>query len=503
MADFATEPTVVLSSSVAGPGEQCFAVVVIAVSTLAFLALAPFAAVPLRPMPVFIPIYQSALAFNDIVTAVFLLNQQQFLRTGGLTVLAGGYLFTALMAILHGLTFPGLFSPTGLLNAGPQTTAWLYMFWHGGFPLFVMGYVACDAGNSATASRRAATALVPVLVVAAVWGAVFLATRGQFILPSIMQGNRHTANMSVVVWSVWLLSLGALAMLARRRPYSVLALWLIVTMCAWLFDIALSAALDTGRFDLGFYVGRIYGLLAASFILIVLLTQTSSLYVQLMRLRDSDRVKAEELRRLSTIDPLTGIANRRAFEEALDQEWRRMMRHSTPLSLLMIDVDYFKRFNDSYGHVAGDGCLREVAQALAHRTRRAGELAARYGGEEFAVLLPHIDAAAARRLAELICQTVREMQIPHEGSAVASHVTISVGAACISELSESAGAQSRDVGTGDEVPAGGGIALIKAADGALYEAKLAGRDRVVASCQDDMASISALPVANRRLSSAA
>ena len=162
-----------------------------------------------------------------------------------------------------------------------------------------------------------------------------------------MQGNRYTTNMGVVVWSVWLLSLGALAMLARRRPYSVLDLWLIVTMCAWLFDIALSAALNAGRYDLGFYAGRIYGLLAASFILIVLLTQNSRLYVQLIKLRDSDRAKAEELRRLSTIDPLTGIANRRAFEEALDQEWRRMMRHGTPLSLLMIDVDYFKRFNEA------------------------------------------------------------------------------------------------------------------------------------------------------------
>jgi len=148
------EPTVVLSSSVAGSGEQRFAFLVIAVSALAFLGLAPFAPVPLWPMPVFIPIYQSALVITDIVTAVFLLGQQQLLRTGALTMLAGGYLFTALMSILHALTFPGLFSPTGLLSAGPQTTAWLYMFWHGGFPLFVIGYAACGTGDSAAASRQ-------------------------------------------------------------------------------------------------------------------------------------------------------------------------------------------------------------------------------------------------------------------------------------------------------------------------------------------------------------
>ena len=317
-----------------------------------------------------------------------------------------------------------------------------------------------------------------------------------------MQGNRDTANMSVVVWSVWLLSLAALAMLARRKPYSVLDLWLIVAMCAWLFDIALSAALNTGRFDLGFYAGRIYGLLAASFILIVLLTQTSSLYVQLIRLRDSDRAKTEELRRLSTVDPLTGIANRRAFEEALNQEWRRMMRHGTPLSLLMIDVDYFKRFNDSYGHVAGDQCLRAVAQALAQRARRAGEVAARYGGEEFAVLLPHADIAAARRLAELICQTVRELQIAHKGSAIAPHVTVSVGVACIAEVPESAGAQSRDVAA-DDTATGGATVLIEAADRALYDAKLTGRNRVVAACHDDMAATAALPAADTPLSPAA
>jgi diguanylate cyclase (GGDEF)-like protein len=138
-------------------------------------------------------------------------------------------------------------------------------------------------------------------------------------------------------------------------------------------------------------------------------------------------------------------------------------------------------------------CRGGAAQALAQRTRRAGELAARYGGEEFAVLLPHIDAVAAQRLAELICQTVRERRIPHEGSAVAPYVTISVGAACISALPASAGAQSRDVAAGDDAPSGAAIALIEAADHALYEAKLAGRE---------IACVSALPASDAPLSSA-
>src|SRR5579862_5739088 len=140
MTDAATKPTVALSSSVAGAAEQRYACAVIIVSTAVFLVLAPFAQAPLPPLQAFIPIYQSALVINDLITAVFLLGQRQSSRTSALTVLAGGYLFTALMSILHALTFPGLFSPTGLLDAGPQTTAWLYMLWHGGFPLFVMAY---------------------------------------------------------------------------------------------------------------------------------------------------------------------------------------------------------------------------------------------------------------------------------------------------------------------------------------------------------------------------
>jgi diguanylate cyclase (GGDEF)-like protein len=180
---------------------------------------------------------------------------------------------------------------------------------------------------------------------------------------------------------------------------------------------------------------------------------------------------------------LTGIANRRAFEEALDQEWRRVMRHRTALSLLMIDVDYFKRFNDGYGHVAGDQCLRTVAQAVAQKARRAGELAARYGGEEFAILLPHSDLEAAKQLGELICQAVRDARIPHSGSEAAPYVTISVGVASIAEIPDAAGALCREGETRAGIPSSAQV-LIEIADQALYAAKIAGRNRVSAAGAD-------------------
>ena len=495
------EPTF-LSSQPAGAAERRLAFAAIAASTVVFLLLAPFARLQLAPLPAFIPIYQSALVINDLITVVFLFGQRQVSQANGLTLLAGGYLFTALMCIAHALTFPGLFASAGLLGAGPQTTAWLYMFWHGGFPLFVIGYVYRRSSGRPWRGRGGAVASVLALVFGAAFACAMLATALQALLPAIMQGNRHTPAMNIVVWSVWLLSLSALVTLARRRPFSVLDLWLTVTMCAWLFDIALSAGLDAGRYDLGFYAGRIYGLLAASFILIVLLTQNGRLYAALVKLRASDRAKTEELQRLSTVDALTGIANRRAFEEALDQEWRRMMRHGTALSLLMIDVDFFKRFNDSYGHVAGDQCLRGVAQSVAKLARRAGEMAARYGGEEFSVLLPHTDIAAARELGELMCQAVRTQQIPHAGSAAAPFVTISVGVACIAGLPP-AGLPARDAPPGEPPVINSATLLVEAADHALYEAKLAGRNRVVAASQDDVLAAAALPAADTSLSSAA
>lgn len=484
---------VFLSDQPADRGECRFAAAVIGCSTLIFLGLAPFARLPLTSVPAFIPIYQSALVINDLITVVFLLGQSQFSRGRALIILAGGYLFTALMSSIHALTFPGLFAPGGLLHAGPQTTAWLYMFWHGGFPLFVLGYALYGAEQP----RRP---YVVMLLMAAFVGALAIAaaafaTTGQRFLPAIMRGNLHTSVMFLVVSSVWMINLFAAIAVSRRRPLSILDLWLIVTMCAWMYDIALSALLNAGRYDLGFYAGRTYGLMAASLVLVMLLCGHSRLYLQLIKLHRSEREKSTELQRIITIDALTGIANRRAFDEALGEEWRRMLRHGTALSLLMIDVDYFKRFNDAYGHVAGDRCLRRVAQAVANKARRAGELAARYGGEEFAVLLPQTGIGEACKLAEIICDAVRNCQIPHEQSGTAPHVTISAGVASIGKYPDAAAAFSRECVVPAAFSAGETI-LVETADLALYRAKTAGRNQVAVASANDAAAAGELAVAS-------
>src|SRR4030095_9258588 len=144
----------------------------------------------------------------------------------------------------------------------PQTTAWLYMFWHGGFPLFVLGYArfrnaGSDAADAAGAVRMAVLTSVAG-VAAAVIAFALLVTRWQALLPAVMNGNHYSSIQIGVISIVWLLSLAALIALWRRRPHSVLDLWLMVVMCAWLADVALSAMLNGGRFRPGFFAGRVY-----------------------------------------------------------------------------------------------------------------------------------------------------------------------------------------------------------------------------------------------------
>jgi diguanylate cyclase (GGDEF)-like protein len=170
----------------------------------------------------------------------------------------------------------------------------------------------------------------------------------------------------------------------------------------------------------------------------------------------------EELKGLAEVDDLTKIPTRRMFEQELKRGWRRTVRTSRPLTLLLCDVDNFKSFNENYGHQAGDECLVKIARAVSASARRPGDYAARYGGEEFAVILQDTGIEGAQHVAERICKGVQGLAIPHVGSVVAKHVTISVGAAAIQPTHE----REPEV-------------LVRKADECLYQAKGEGRNRVV------------------------
>lgn len=209
-----------------------------------------------------------------------------------------------------------------------------------------------------------------------------------------------------------------------------------------------------------------------AFVFGVALTLLTILYIRLMQQRTQvvealveERTRElneanRQLERMTRTDGLTRVANRRYFDEYLDQEWKRAVRSNTPLTLILIDIDHFKRYNDHYGHIEGDHCLQAVAQALASAVARPGDLVARYGGEEFAIILPNT-GDESRIVADRCRETVENLNIPHGASTTAAYVTISVGLSyCI---------PTRDMVSSQ---------LVKAADEGLYKAKGAGRNQV-------------------------
>lgn len=182
----------------------------------------------------------------------------------------------------------------------------------------------------------------------------------------------------------------------------------------------------------------------------------------------TERKKAEDqLKLFASMDGLTCIANRCHFDNTLDLEWRRAMRSSKPLSLIMIDVDYFKNYNDVYGHLAGDSCLQKIAHTIRDSLRRAGNFVARYGGEEFTVILPDTNAEGAYLFAESLREKIENQNIEHKDSRAGKNVTVSLGVSTAVPEKDS---------TQDE--------LISQADRALYKAKQGGRNRVVRACEE-------------------
>ncbi|MDR7377422.1 diguanylate cyclase (GGDEF)-like protein [Rhodoferax ferrireducens] len=458
-----------LSNEPASRREIWAAWATVLVSTVIFALAASYARTPLTQFPVFIPIYVTSLVICDLVTAVLLFGQFRALGSVALLVLGGGYFFTAIVTAAYALIFPGMFAPTGLLGSGPQTSSAMYMLWHTGIPLAVMAYARSKAQRPdilmlqmlKLQKARFGIKSTVFLVLLAVAAFTLFATSGHELLPTFLDGNRTTVIGKVFLVGIWMLSFVALGMLWRSKPHTVLDVWLHVVMCVWLFDLALAAVLNTGRYDLGWYVGRIYGLLAAGFLLIVLLSENARHYARLVKVSAELRTANDTLWQISMKDGLTELANRRSFDTHLAEHMAVAVRYSRPLALVLVDVDHFKNYNDAYGHLAGDDCLKLIASALDSCCQRPTDMAARYGGEEFALVLPDTDRVGAAHIAQAVQAAVANLKLPHRKSSTGPHVSISSGVAVMSP----------GVGMTAEM-------LIGSADKALYQAKDSGRNQV-------------------------
>jgi two-component system, sensor histidine kinase LadS len=237
--------------------------------------------------------------------------------------------------------------------------------------------------------------------------------------------------------------------------------------------------LGSGRVDLPLILTFVFAAIATIAVAWALwIRQTMAREAELLQIVRERTQQLEEANRrleaLSYTDALTNLLNRRAFDKALDLEWRRGVRSKKPLALLLIDIDHFKSFNDTYGHPAGDSCLVSVAAALGTVVRRAADTVARYGGEEFVALLPETDTPGVNAIAERMRAAVEALNIPNTRG-VGGRVTVSVGQAAM-------------VPNGGE----GAATLVAAADVALYQAKRGGRNRVAAAV-----TVAAMPAAVR------
>ena len=269
-------------------GQRRLALAVIVVLLVAFAITAPFMNIQLPSVSASIPALETAISINDLITSALLFSQFLIVRRRALLALASGYLFTALIVIPHELIFPGAFTPTGLFDAGLQSSAWLYTFWHAGFPLAVIGYVLLrEADGERNIFKRSpvpAIALSVAAVVVIVGGLTWLATNGEWLLPRIFLDRVHADPSRIWQTGAFDLALTAIALAQlwfRRR--SVLDLWLMVVCCTWLLELTMTATFLNTRYSVGWYASRIYALTATIFVLIVLLSQTTALYARLLR----------------------------------------------------------------------------------------------------------------------------------------------------------------------------------------------------------------------------
>ncbi|WP_172256369.1 sensor domain-containing diguanylate cyclase [Saccharibacillus deserti] len=442
---------------------------------MAFLTLAAlfFAGTKLPVMSAFFPVLGAWGVMGDVLTSFILFNQFRSSRIFPLLLLACTFLLTGILSLFYLLSLTGMLPLSGLFASGSQTAVWLWCFWHSCFPLGILLFMGSLHFNKKIIDRRllprylfsgtTAVLLIGVLLLA-------LATAGQDKLPVLIEdGNYRRLIETAVGPAIW--ALCALASVCSVFPYKkrgVLRVWLSVAVFAFLLGVTLSLAAGE-RYTLGWYGARIDSLIASTVVLLSIISEVNKLFVRLRRqheeLEESQQALEsanEQLKELSGIDSLTRIANRRKFDEVLKQELNAPQRAKEHLSLLMIDIDFFKAYNDHYGHLGGDMVLRSVAPRLEAEALAHFGFTARYGGEEFAIILPGHSELEAEQIAELMLESVRSLAIPHQYSDVSDQITISIGG-CTLRPGEKSNAHD----------------FIGRADEALYRAKHEGRARFV------------------------
>jgi diguanylate cyclase (GGDEF)-like protein len=405
----------------------------------------PFVNVALPPVPGFLTASGASLIVINLLLASLLFSRGRVGGQSSAVRLGAAYFFSATLQVPWLASFPGAFVPAPLIGAG-STPVWLWCFTHTGFSLGIIRYASAPLASPASVLRSV------IFCIGASVALTLTATAGLPYLPSMMGEERRLfTGFGAYVPPVMLLLVGvSFVLVARGVTRSTRRLWLAVGLVAEAFDIWLLYHGAT-RYSVGWYLANCGGLTTSLVMLISALHDITVLY---HRMAEAN----EGLTSLANLDGLTGLANRRRFDETVRAEWKRARRSGDRLSAMMVDVDFFKKFNDHYGHLQGDDCLRQVAAILRSVVRRPADFVARYGGEEFVLLLPGTDVPGAVGVANALREALRGRALPHAGSPLGV-VTVSIGIGTLRPTADS-----------------GPETLLHMADSNLYLAKQGGRN---------------------------
>jgi diguanylate cyclase (GGDEF)-like protein len=440
-----------LEGSMASRSQRYGALAVCVTLVVAALFAARFGRAPGPELKPVIPITAAIWSVADLLTAFLLLAQ--FYVNGRLLFarLSAAYAFSGTMTWAYVIAFPGLFR-TGRLTLGDeQISSAVWWIWNFAFAALIIYATLNDSSAARIVSRRRVRiltwvfALAPSLVAIAVMTALFVYREA---LPHvIVRGTFQPFYLAVLIPVLVAMNvLATIVLLRRPRQLTPLGVWLAVAAFSAALD-CLMVDLSAGRYSYAWDTGKFITVFSASVVLAMMLLDVAAVY--------------ERLARLARVDSLTSLQNRRAYEEHFELTFNNARRHNASIGLLFIDVDFFKEYNDSFGHAAGDECLRRVAATMRGCATRPLDLVARFGGEEFVAVLPETTLEGLHLVAERMRSGVEGLRTAQDGSEIAP-VTISIGIG----FAENARNVER-------------AALFEAADRALYSAKDRGRNRVV------------------------
>jgi len=409
---------------------------------VAALVVTPIASIELG---VSYPLFAMLLAATitaTAITALLLLVQARAIGSRPTAVLGTGFAYASATLVWYALFYNGMFPGlTSALGAAPTAHQYLWFLWQAGLLVALLAYQWLRMAERSDPAARARGRLViaglvlayVVLTPLAIWLPV---------LPSIVAGGRWTPGIALLAGA------SIVETIRSRNRANVLDAWIAIVAFGIVIEMYLTFV-GASRFTIGWYAARVVVLFAVSAVLSVLLLQAARLYADLIE-------RAEVLEGEAHTDTLTGLPNRRRFDEEFARAFGSAIRRSSPIGVAIIDIDRFKNYNDAYGHQAGDEALRHIAEAIAESVERSGDFAARYGGEEFVVILEDTTLAGAAGVGERIRNAVLDAGIAAPGGGLLS---VSVGVAA-------------------RLPGSTGEALLRQADSALYDAKNGGRNRV-------------------------